>query len=270
MYRLACYGEKEYDKPDIQYIREIASGTIARGLRYVYGSREQKGFFVSAILEVFSASGFFDGLARYVSMENDDKAGEEFVWRKVKRMTEKVEEQQQEHTFDVFEELLFYEAIIHCKDFYHFSQEENPLFYDREREKKVKTELMEKYHYSEKRAAKISRDITRFYEMDLKENQDENMFFWDDDYALVFRNGFLEGIQFLKSIAGENTGYGYDYAGEIFTDIGMRAPLLLLGTKEANRIANEVSWQKAREKLESVIPEVDYREEWDEEDWPFG
>lgn len=50
----------------------------------------------------------------------------------------------------------------------------------------------------------------------------------------------------------------------------MKAPLLLLGTKEANRIANEVSWQKATEMLESVIPEVDYREEWDEEDWPFG
>lgn len=270
MYRLTCYSEEECENPDIQYIRETASGTIARGLRYVYGSREQKGFFVLAILEVFSASDFFNGLARYLSMENDDKAGEEFVWCKVKRMMEKVEEQQQEYTFDVFEELLFYEAIMHCKDYYHFSQEENPLFYDREREKKVKTELVEKYHYAEKRASRISRDITRFHEMDLKEEQDEYMFFWDDDYALVFRNGFLEGIQFLKSIAGENTGYGYDYACAIFTDIGMTAPLLLLGTKEANRIANEVSWQKAREMLESVIPEVDYQEECDEEDWPFG
>ncbi|MCD8073924.1 MAG: hypothetical protein LUF27_02605 [Lachnospiraceae bacterium] len=50
----------------------------------------------------------------------------------------------------------------------------------------------------------------------------------------------------------EQAGYGYDYTCDIFRDIGLKSPLLLLGTKEANRIANEVSAKRAMEMMNKL------------------
>ena len=43
-------------------------------------------------------------------------------------------------------------------------------------------------------------------------------------------------------------GYGYEYTEEIFTDIGMKAPIRLLGSKEANRLRFEAMTEAMRKK----------------------
>ncbi len=51
-------------------------------------------------------------------------------------------------------------------------------------------------------------------------------------------------------------GYGYDNVCEIFEDIGYRPPLMLLGSKEAAKIRNEVAkekYHKAAQDLFSCI-----------------
>ncbi len=189
-------------------------------------------------------------------------------------MIEKVKDPCEEYTFDVFEELLFYEAIMHCKEHFRFAKEVEKTFSCKEKEKQIAGKLVEDFHYEKKDAGKISRAISRFHQMGLKTNQDENLFFWDRDFEIVFCKGFIEGIRFLKSMAGESLGYGYDYASEIFTDIGMKAPLLLLGTREANRIANEASRMKTIDLLAGLKTQS-REDKWmeadpDEEDLPFN
>lgn len=252
-------------KEDIRYIRKTASDTIARGLRFVYGGSESGFSFFQDVVSELTELDFFKGLASYLFMEeDDDRAGEKMVWEKVRRMLEKVEDPEESYTFDVFEELLFYMAIMCCRDHLRFYKR-NSQVYDMERERGTVSELMEKYHYPKTKAARIGRAVCRFHEMSLKEDEDDNMFFWDDDYAFIFQNGFIEGIRFLKSAVGENQGYGYEYACGIFTDIGLKAPLRLLGTKEANRIANELTMQKIRSSMDQTIPPVGGRKEYEDE-----
>ena len=43
-------------------------------------------------------------------------------------------------------------------------------------------------------------------------------------------------------------GYGYEYTEEIFTDMGMKAPIRLLGSKEANRLRFEAATEAMRKK----------------------
>ena len=66
------------------------------------------------------------------------------------------------------------------------------------------------------------------------------IFTWDNDYVFYWKDGFISGIEYLKGVAGQNAEYGYKYTCDIFSDIGIKPPLMLLGTEEANRIAVEV------------------------------
>ena len=43
--------------------------------------------------------------------------------------------------------------------------------------------------------------------------------------------GFVSAVQRIADIGGSVDGCGYDDARRIFTDIGMKVPLLLIGTK---------------------------------------
>lgn len=233
MYRLAIYDEKE----DTGYLQETASETIARGLRRVYGCDDTGHICFEEIMGDFSERDFFKGLSQYVFKDdNDSGAGKKLVLKKTERMLEKVEDPGESYTFDELEELLLHTAIMYCRN--HSPLKKDPLIFQPEREKAAVSELMEKYRYTDKKAARIGRAVTRFYEMNLKKSQDKNLFFWDNDFAFFFQKGFLEGLQILKGAAGEYMGYGYDSACEIFTDIGLEAPVKLLGTREENRAAN--------------------------------
>jgi len=162
-----------------------------------------------------------------------------------------MEDEEKVYTFDVFEELLFAISIMSAKDEVDFRREvgykkKNP-YINRKQATAVVNELMARFGYSDREAKQAANEVMRFDKMLLSDDEDDNLFFWDDDYAFFFEKGFIEGINRLKSYAGEQAGYGYDYTCDIFRDIGLKPPLLLLGTKEANRIANEVSAKRAME-----------------------
>ncbi len=265
MYRFTCYDDNEYEREDIRFIQEIASDTVAGGLRYVYGTMDESPRFDEAVSD-FRENDFFKGLKEYISGEKDDyHTGVRLVREKVRRMLEKMNDPLVSYTFDIFEELLFYNAIMYCREHKKAFKQETTLL-DRDRERAVALELMESFDYRKKKAVRISRAITRFHEMMIKDEQDSNMFFWDEDFMFFFKESFLGGIALLRGVAGEEAGYGYDYTCEIFTDIGLKVPLRLVGTREANRIMNEISRTRLQELLkEEMEKNKDTRDDGSEE-----
>jgi hypothetical protein len=82
----------------------------------------------------------------------------------------------------------------------------------------------------------------------LSVDKEGNMFFWDLDSEFLFEKGFVDGIKRCAGPGGMLLGYGYEYTEEIFTDMGMKAPIRLLGSKEANRLRFEAITEEMRKK----------------------
>ncbi len=255
MFRLVCYENEEREKGDFRYIQQMASETVAGGLRYVYGDEEHP--MTASFAEImlgFSDYFFFDGLSEYVQGEDDDDlAGEKFIQIKVHRMLEKMADPDEAYTFDLFEELLFYEAIHYCREHLSAYKKKSGI-YDKEREKAIADTLVNTYHYTRKEANKTSKAVANFHLMCLKRYEEENLFFWDEDFAIFFEKGFVEGIRCIESTAGQMLGYGYDHACQIFTDAGINAPLRLLGTKEASETAYEYEFERIRDAVNVQFP----------------
>lgn len=252
MFRLVGFPKEE--KEDHKYLKRVASETISDGLKYVYGvgSGEKAPQNFSLIMIMLEYEGFFAGLSQYLPAKTDHEAGWKLMRKKTEKMVEKMEDSVESYTFDVFEEFLFHLAIIRCEEIFHRGRR-TCGFYDREKEKAVTKELSERFSYTKRRAGKMAESVVRFHAMGLKEDEEENMFFWDDDYSFVFQYGFVEGIRFLKGFAGERLGYGYDYTCRVFSEVGIKPPLLLLGTKTANRIVNEEMEKRMEEASSSVF-----------------
>ncbi|MCD7956391.1 MAG: hypothetical protein LUG93_11710 [Lachnospiraceae bacterium] len=256
MFRIVGIDENTKNEHHL-YLQQIASQTIATGLRAGYPSEASDADF-QVFLESCLPEGFFKGLAQYVGMQDDMAAGVKFVRAKVNRMLEKLSDPSQGYTFDVFEELLFVIAINWANQDIMLrkmlgEKKKNP-YIDRKRQAAVAKELMDRFSYSEKDAKEMAKSLLRFDKMGLDdEDDDESLFFWDDDYAFFFSDSLIEGINGLKGFVGEQMGYGYEYTCGIFSDIGMKPPIMLLGTKEGNRIANEVAAKKYAEKMSSMM-----------------
>lgn len=280
MFRLVSYDEEVYTKEDWNYLSGIAGHTVAEGLRFVYNPALGE-IHMNALLGTYFPPDFFKGFAEFVGMEDDTKAGIEFIMQKTKRMIQKMENPEEDYTFDVFEEALFAVAIDYVRDDMDYVKGKRLKvsypFLGKEREDKVAAELMERFGYKVRPAKRMARKVVRFHEMMLKNDEDENLFFWDRDYSLFFEETFINGIHIVESFTGEQTGYGYDHACEIFTDIGIKAPLRLVGTREANRVANEESRKRVAEILNNMFP-VDHSSDtkklrnadWDDDDLPFS
>lgn len=257
MFRLVCYDEDVSRKADWIYLCKTAGHTVAEGLRFTYEPENPYETDILGILCAHFPPHFFQGFASFVGMEDDAKAGIEFMIQKVKRMIQKMEDPDKDYTFDVFEEVLFAVAIGYVRDDIDFTKSTklnvSYPFLDKEREKDVIVELVERFGYSFPQAKKMARKVVRFHEMFLKKNEDSNMFFWDFDYDVFFGETFIDGIHMLESFSGEQSGYGYDYTCGIFTDIGMKAPLRLVGTREANKVANEVARKKVMASIDGVL-----------------
>ena len=103
----------------------------------------------------------------------------------------------------------------------------------------------------------LARTIHRVDQMDLWASDEagfESLYFWDTDYSLVFAGTFLEGIKGLSGGTAAIMGYGYEDVINIFTDIGLTAPLLLVGTKAAFEAVKEAASEriaKAMDEMES-------------------
>lgn len=259
MFRLVCYDEEVCRKADWIYLCKTAGHTVAEGLRFTYEPESPDETDLLGILCAHFPPNFFQGFAPFVGMEDDTKAGIQFMMHKVNRMIQKMEDPEKDYTFDVFEEVLFAVAIAYVRDDIAFTKsaelDVSCPFLEKERERKVIIELVERFRYRFPQAKKMAQKVVQFHEMLLKEDEDSNLFFWDWDYDIFFGKTFIDGIHMLESFPGEQSGYGYEYACGIFTDIGMKAPLRLVGTREANKVANEVSRKKIMDSIDKLFPD---------------
>ena len=211
-------------------------------------------------------SHMFEGISAYLDAEkvtgekmtsgeatDDNRIGRHIVRRKLERMKEKLADPDKFYTFDIFEERLLWMALTFRRDMSRSQKVReankalNPLIEEAEQT------LRKKYGFTAAVAEETARKMYRADSMLLKGDEDDNLIFWDDDYIYFFQGGsgggmgaagggtygvtFAALIKRLISYSGYARGYGWDYAREIFTDIGIEPPLLLLGTEEANKLA---------------------------------
>jgi len=282
MFRLANFDDEKKDEDGLyRYLSSAVSETIIDCLDEYLGDMERcYGFY-----DIFFGRDFFSDLSMYVkpsgshkdSAEADNQAGYEFTLAKMKRMKEKMQDQGDFYTFDLFEERVLFLMCSVEVGRSRTAKGKKKREQLKEKIEAAKTELREKYRLTVKRANDYSRKMYLASAMLLKDDEDDNLIFWDDDYAFYWRDGFVKGIAYIKALEGQNAGYGYHYACGIFSDIGLRPPLRLLGTEEANRVANEVQKERFMEKaneffsnITSAKSEADIRRKYDDEDLPFS
>ena len=165
-------------------------------------------------------------------------------------MREKLLDENEFYVFDLLEEYLFAKAIRMASDL----NEDATYFWDEEEEKKTIKALSSTYDMDPEEAEETAQELHRLYKMGIN---DSPLFFWDDDYSFFWSKGVVEGIKLMKSTVGDQLGYGYDEAERIFSDIGIKPPLRLLGSREANRLINEEEARRMQEKTDSLFKDPD-------------
>ena len=272
MFRLA-----EFDERCSVYrqMSETASRTITRAIdgwvNTVYDIEEIYWMYFGAE----SGSDFFAGISEYLPLSsvrpvlmkrraepdpfrtetahNDDLIGMEFLWRKIERMREKMDDPAEYYTFDLFEEYVF-DLMI---EIYQFQRDEEaaPDIKDKILEMAQKIELA--CAIEEEGSMEMAASLYRIERMGIN---DSDLFFWDDDFAIVFQESFIKGIRSITGGLGAILGYSYENACSIFTDAGYTVPLMLTGTKAAFDIKGDL----ARENRRKIPNPFDEPGEWDE------
>lgn len=261
MFRLANFDDTNAKEDGLyRYLSLAISNTIVDCLNdYLNSANTYRIFY-----DTFFSGEFFSGVSKYIkpqapcdnSAEADAQVGFEFTCSKMERMKEKMQDPDELYTFDVFEERILF---IICEVNAQVSKTKEgkkalePL---KAKVETAKKELREKYGLSAKNANDYSKKMYLVSSMPLKDDEDDNIIFWDDDYAFYWKDGFISGIEYLKGVTGQNAGYGYKYTCDIFSDIGIKPPLMLLGTEEANRIAVEVGNERLREKMNDIFGDI--------------
>ena len=274
MFRLVTYPDATPRKDDLaNYVSSRASATIAVatqfiiGINYATGDIDDPELYESTYAMLFSPGSisteenpdgtdepFFQGIGEFFS-QDDDAAGKEIVARKLHRMSQKMLDPDEFYTFDLFEEFIFFLMIEIMKGLYEQAptRKAKENCYNKAAQNEAEAELQERFGFSKNKARKTARQMYRIFEMGLKDNEDDNMFFWDADYGFFWSKGFVEGIRLIKGAPGEQLGYGYQHACEIFSDIGIKPPLQLLGSEEANRLANEMAREELRKEMDKFF-----------------
>ena len=238
MYRLAEYEEN----PELfEYLSAIASETIDDALDQWVFSTPSARLLYDCLDDNYSSNGqksFFHGLHDYLSISKDtcqeetecldldEIVGVDLIYRKAKRMREKLMDKDKYYVFDLFEEYIL-RLLVSCSwDL----EDDNGVDEDVE-EQIIRTAhiLTEQYGKDPDLAEEIARCVWYAGQMD----GDIDLIFWDHDFATIFEDGFVPGIQKLVGGMGQIMGYSYDDVCEIFTGAGLKAPILLVGTKAA-------------------------------------
>lgn len=199
---------------------------------------------------------FFAGTGKYLQV-SDRAAGMEILDRKLKRMAQKLRSTVSYEPLDLLEQRILYECEEYLHDLVKDKMIKRKDVTDRGKILEAQEVLMERFGEEKdvaKRYAQAMYDGLCFTK-DLKDEYEDTALVLDYDLVIFFGRSFVEGIEMLKSFAGEALGYGYDYACAIFSDIDITPPLSLLGTAEANRIANEASLREYREEQERAAKE---------------
>ena len=272
MFRLANFEE---GTPLYHYLSSIASNVIYNALDVWGGSPDDA---VGIYMAEFEES-FFNGIRMYIPVSivspeinqaadetfNDDidgRVASEILYRKIRRMKEKMTDPDAYYTFDLFEEYLF--ALMLGSYNPETFEENDPFRISSDAdiaetaeilrtEYKVEDDLdeyEEEFEYEIKYADWLARTVHRLEEMSLYRSEEagyESLFFWDTDYSFVFQHGFVEGIRSLVSGSASYMGYGYEDVTSIYTDIGLKAPLKLVGTEAAFNTVGEVVQEKLRD-----------------------
>ena len=261
MFRLAGFDDEKKDENGLyRYLSTAVSQTIITCLDGFLEDTERCRLFCDA----FFGKEFFAGLSVYIKpkhscsshAEADEEASYEFLCSKMARMKEKMEDQEEFYTFDVFEErVLFLMCIVMEKRDRTAAgrKAREPL---KKKVEEAKSELRAKYGLTARTANDYARKMYYASAMLLKDDEDDNLIFWDDDYLFFWKDGFLKGIHYLKELPGTNAGYGYDYTCEIFSDIGIKPPLMLLGTEEANRIVTEMQNEQYQNLMDGFFEKI--------------
>ena len=259
--------------------------------------------------------GYFEGISEYLSpaivrpginamadriknnlswINDDSRIGMEFLMRKISRMKKKMVDPQEYYTFDLFEEFLFF-FMFSSYDPEIYKVEEDPFIITSDEEIAASAEkLYTEFKVGEELEAEIGEEglgrkyadylahaIHRIDKMELWSSEEagfESLFFWDTDYAMIFTDSFVEGIKKLVGGTASIYGYGYKNVEEIFSDVEIKAPLLLVGTETAFDVIGEAAQEKIFEAMKNLpVPEPDGDfETWEgeeglsEEDWPFS
>lgn len=147
----------------------------------------------------------------------------------------------------------------------------------KEKVESAKAELRKAYGLNAKTANDYARKMYYASAMLLKDDEDDNLIFWDDDYDFFWRDGFIKGIDYLKGLEGQFSGYGYQYACSLFSDVGIKPPLMLLGTEEANKIRSEVHTERFRKQMDEFFSDItgaksleDIQRKYGDKDMPFN
>lgn len=281
MFRLASMpdADNEAYREQVRFISGIASKTIYDALCQWASSEED----IESIYELYfsmddleddededmSEEGFFKGAGQYFFSKGkslaDDVVGKEILYRKIRRMKEKMLDPDTFYTFDVLEEYIF-ATLIETTNAGFLSALDLMGNYDgggtgngdfivddtvrwltlTAEEKKTAEELQQRFGYDREGAEEIALQIHRVHEMMLDDNEDDNLFFWDMDMEFLFADGFVSGIRRCAGPEGTFLGYGYEYTEEIFTDMGMKPPIQLMGTKEASQARYEAMAEAMR------------------------
>ena len=262
MFRLAGINdENSLDSELYQYLSSAISKTIKDCIDEFLDDIDRFDLF----FQYSFSNTFFEGLSQYVKPKAlcpggnkaDEQTGYEFTFAKMKRMREKMMDQIEFYTFDVFEERILYFLCCLDKDRARTASGKKKRELLKDKVEAARLELSEKYKLKAKEANDYSRKMYYASAMLLKESEDDNIIFWDYDFDIFFEKGFIKGINDLKGIIGLYAGYGYEYTCDIFSDVGIKPPLLLLGSKEANRIINEEDGKKIKKSLDLLHDELE-------------
>ena len=227
---------------------------------------------------------FFDGISQFLSADlvrseiraaadkvkmgrnevsSDGLIGMEILMRKISRMKDKMADPVHYYTFDLFEEYLF-ARMLESYDPDAFEDSRDPYVITTEEEIAESIQkLVSEFKVGEDLEAEIgepgiareyaeflAHTIHRLDKMDLWSSEEtgyESLFFWDADYEMIFNDGFVDGIRRLTGGEAKLLGYGYKDVTGIFTDIGMKAPLLLVGTETAFETVGAAVREKLKE-----------------------
>jgi len=96
----------------------------------------------------------------------------------------------------------------------------------------------------------------------------------------VYLTHFAQNVEGIKKLVGGTAsicGYGYKNVEEIFSDVGIKAPLLLVGTETAFDVIGEATQEQIFEAMKN-LPFLESDEDFEtwaeeglsEEDWPFS
>ena len=288
MFRLA---DQKESNPVFKYLSSIASRSILAALDDIYGNMPTiEEFYKTTFSTNVRDTDFFEELSSYIrertDVKNDEygspytadtRAGLQLIYLKTNRMKEKMRDPAHYFTFDLFEEYLFNEMIevyysIYVEADMREEEEKKDLA---ENIRNTTRELIEKYGVEEEMAKERAESAWKVEKMGLDYSED---YFWDDDFAIVFEDGFVSGIRSLVSGFAAMMGYGYEDVCSIFTDAGIKAPLLLVGTKAAFDTVGEVTQEKWAEmiknmpmsKLSGEFKSRLNEHGYDEADWPFS